>query len=68
MVGEEGVGRSFTSGGRHGIVLRGKYTAERSEINRTGKAERIVGAVTLSRPEGTWTLHKEEDKSMHTEL
>lgn len=49
-------------------MLRGKYTAERSEINRTGEAERIVGAVTLSRPEGTWTLHKEEDKSMHTEL
>ena len=38
--------RRFTSDGRNNIVLMGKYTAERSEINSTGKAERFVGAVT----------------------
>lgn len=52
--------RRFTSDGRNSIVLMGKYTAERSEINSTGKAERFVGAVTLRIQEVMWPLHKEE--------
>lgn len=50
--------RRFTSDRRSSI-------AERSGTNSTGKAERIVGAVTLNRKGITWPLPTEE---LHKEL